>query len=90
MFAVCFVVGNIMFAQARSSDTRGQRLRPVVPSCRPASVSQVRLREYAVFVGALAATLAELYEPLGLNDNMTIPVVTALALEWGFARVSGV
>ncbi len=54
------------------------------------SVSQVRLREYAVFVGALAATLAELYEPLGLNDNMTIPVVTALALEWGFARVSGV
>merc|ERR1712194_175433 len=35
--------------------------------------SQVHLREYAVACAALTATLAELYEPFGINDNVTIP-----------------
>ena len=48
----------------------------------------VELREYPVFWGALAATLTELYEPLGLNDNLTIPVIASLAMQWGFARIS--
>lgn len=48
--------------------------------------SQVHLREYAVFIAALTATLAELYEPFGLNDNVSIPVLTSLALSFGFQR----
>lgn len=47
---------------------------------------QVHLREYAVAIGALTATIAELYEPFGINDNVTIPVLTSLALTFGFAR----
>ena len=33
----------------------------------------VELREYPVALGAIAATLTELYEPLLLDDNLTIP-----------------
>ena len=40
-----------------------------------------------VFFGALAATLTEVYEPLGLNDNLTIPFFASLAMQWGFARI---
>mmetsp|Transcript_24242 Transcript_24242/g.65696 ORF Transcript_24242/g.65696 Transcript_24242/m.65696 type:complete len:313 (+) Transcript_24242:159-1097(+) len=50
--------------------------------------SQVPLREYAVFIGALGATLTELHEPLGVNDNLTVPVVSGLLLTWGFLRLS--
>eukprot|EP00936_MAST-01D_sp_MAST-1D-sp1_P000853 g853.t1 len=49
--------------------------------------SDVYLSEYAVFVGALMATVVELHEPFGLNDNLTIPVLSGFALTWGFARV---
>eukprot|EP00929_Paragymnodinium_shiwhaense_P110513 TRINITY_DN77604_c0_g1_i1.p1 TRINITY_DN77604_c0_g1~~TRINITY_DN77604_c0_g1_i1.p1 ORF type:complete len:277 (+),score=39.83 TRINITY_DN77604_c0_g1_i1:115-945(+) len=48
--------------------------------------SQVHLREYAVFCASLVATLVELYEPLGINDNITIPVLTSVALTLGFQR----
>lgn len=47
----------------------------------------VHLREYPIFWGALAATITELYEPLHLNDNMTIPLISAIALSWGFGRI---
>ena len=47
----------------------------------------VELREYPVALGAIAATLTELYEPFGINDNLTIPVISALAMEFGFARI---
>ena len=40
--------------------------------------ASVNLREYPVFFGALAAT-TEVYEPLGLNDNLTIPFFAGLA-----------
>jgi dolichol kinase len=49
--------------------------------------AHVHLREYPVFFGALAATLTEVYEPLGLNDNLTIPLFSSIALQWGFARI---
>lgn len=49
--------------------------------------SQVHLREYAVFLAALAATLTELYEPFSINDNVSIPVLSSLALTFGFARI---
>merc|ERR1712151_1327667 len=49
--------------------------------------SEVHLREYAVCIGALVATLTELYEPFGINDNVTIPVLSSLALTFGFARI---
>lgn len=48
--------------------------------------SEVHLREYAVVIGSLAATLTELYEPLGINDNVTIPIMSGIALTFGFAR----
>lgn len=48
--------------------------------------SQVHLREYSVVFAALVATLAELYEPFGINDNVSIPVLSSLALRIGFAR----
>lgn len=47
----------------------------------------VRLREYAVFMGALAATVTELYEPFCLNDNLTIPLFSSLAMQLAFARI---
>lgn len=47
----------------------------------------VPLREYAVFLAAAAATLTELYEPFCLNDNLTIPVFSALALQIGLNRI---
>lgn len=47
-----------------------------------------QLREYAVVVGALVATITELYEPFGLNDNLTIPMLTSVALSWGFQRTA--
>ena len=49
--------------------------------------SGVYLGEYAVFIGSLAATLVELYEPLGLNDNITIPVLSGLFLQWALLRI---
>mmetsp|Transcript_65370 Transcript_65370/g.129393 ORF Transcript_65370/g.129393 Transcript_65370/m.129393 type:complete len:280 (-) Transcript_65370:283-1122(-) len=49
--------------------------------------ASVELREYACFLGALVATLIELYEPLGINDNLTIPVFASLALQLGFGRI---
>eukprot|EP00937_MAST-01D_sp_MAST-1D-sp2_P003977 g3977.t1 len=49
--------------------------------------SNVYLSEYAVVVGSLVATLVELYEPFGVNDNLTIPSLSGVALTWGFARI---
>lgn len=48
---------------------------------------ELPMREYAVCIGALAATIVELYEPFAINDNATIPVLAGFALHWGFARL---
>lgn len=48
--------------------------------------SEVYLREYAIALAALTATLVELWEPMNINDNITIPVLTSIALTVGFAR----
>ena len=45
------------------------------------------MAEYAVVLGALVATLVELWEPFAINDNLTIPVIGGLALHAGFARI---
>lgn len=50
----------------------------------------VYLSEYAVLLGALAATVTELYEPFGLNDNLTIPMISSLALQFGLRRIESV
>ena len=47
-----------------------------------------RQREYAIFFGALVATLTELHEPLGINDNLTIPLFSSLAMQLAFYRTS--
>ncbi len=47
----------------------------------------VRFSDYAVLVGSICATLVELWEPLGLNDNITIPIFSGAALQWALARV---
>jgi hypothetical protein len=39
--------------------------------------------------GALTATLTELHEPFGLNDNLTIPIFSSLAMQWAFSRIQG-
>lgn len=48
----------------------------------------IHMREYSVFIGALCAAVVELYEPFGINDNLTIPTISSLALYWGFQRIS--
>ena len=50
--------------------------------------THVRLREYPVFFGALVATLTELHEPLRLNDNLTIPVFSSIAMQLAFQRIA--
>jgi diacylglycerol kinase (CTP) len=45
------------------------------------------LNEYPVFLGALTATIVELYEPFQINDNLSIPVISSLALQWGLSRI---
>lgn len=44
------------------------------------------LREYSVFFAALTATLIEYHEPFGINYNVSIPIVTSIALTVGFER----
>jgi len=48
----------------------------------------IHMREYPVVLGALAATVVELYEPFGINDNLTIPLLASLALQFGFHRIA--
>mmetsp|Transcript_28363 Transcript_28363/g.46604 ORF Transcript_28363/g.46604 Transcript_28363/m.46604 type:complete len:283 (+) Transcript_28363:67-915(+) len=48
----------------------------------------IHMREYPVFLGALVAAVVELYEPFGINDNLTIPFFSCLALQFGFHRIS--
>ena len=48
---------------------------------------RTNMAEYAIVIGSLVATLVELYEPLGLNDNITIPVISCIALQWGLSRI---
>lgn len=49
----------------------------------------LRLGEYVAFVAAAVATLTELWseDHLGLNDNLTIPLFSSVALAWAMARV---
>ena len=48
----------------------------------------LHMREYPIFLGAFVAAVVELYEPLGINDNLTIPFCSCLALQFGFHRIS--
>lgn len=49
--------------------------------------SERYLSEYAVFLGAFTATIVELYEPFQVNDNLSIPIISSLALQWGLSRI---
>ncbi len=51
------------------------------------SFLKVPLGEYVAFVGAITATLVELYEPFSLNDNLTIPPLSCAAMVWALNRV---
>ena len=50
--------------------------------------AHLALREYPVFWGALVATLTELYVPFGINDNLTIPLFSSIAMQLAFNRIS--
>ncbi len=50
--------------------------------------SHSHLREYPVFLAAFAATVAELYLLLGIDDNAGIPFASGLVLAFGFHRIS--
>ena len=43
---------------------------------------------HQVAIGAIVATLTELIEPFGINDNLTIPIFSSIALQYGFSRIS--
>lgn len=70
---------------------------PPRPSARPACHgfrknhrSRIPMRALLFLAaGALAATLTELHEPFGLNDNLTIPIFSSLAMQWAFSRIQG-
>lgn len=47
----------------------------------------INLSDYAVILGALSATITELIEPLGLNDNISIPLISGAVLQYALARV---
>ena len=52
--------------------------------------SSVYMAEYVALVSAIVATLTELWSEdyfFELNDNLTIPTFTALALTWALQRV---
>ena len=48
----------------------------------------VHMREYPVVLAAFIASITELYEPFGINDNMTISLFSCLALQFGFHRIA--
>ena len=53
--------------------------------------NSVYMVEYVALISALVATLTELWSEdyfFSLNDNMTIPAFTALALTWSLQRVA--
>ena len=52
-----------------------------------ASPNARRPRRYAVGFAAAVATVTELYEPFNLNDNLTIPFFSALALRLALHRI---
>jgi len=54
------------------------------------SSSGVPLPEYVAGMGALVATIVELYtdDVLGLDDNITIPLASAAAMAYARERVS--
>jgi len=50
-------------------------------------LADVHMVEYVAVFSALAATLVELYAPLGVNDNLAIPVLSVVALDFALQRV---
>ena len=48
----------------------------------------IHMREYPVALASLVACLTELYEPFGINDNMSITLFSSMALQFGFLRIS--
>lgn len=48
----------------------------------------IPLVEYLCLAGAFAASLVELYAPFGVDDNLSIPVVSALALQAAAIRIN--
>ena len=51
-------------------------------------LDSVILREYAIVFGAFIATITELFEPFHLNDNITIPIFSCLALQFALSRIN--
>ena len=50
-------------------------------------LADVTLVEYVAVFSALVATLVELYAPCGVNDNLAIPVLSVVALDFALQRV---
>ena len=49
--------------------------------------AQEPLSEYPIVISSFVATIVELWEPFAVNDNLSIPLFTGLALHMGFARM---
>jgi len=48
----------------------------------------IHMSEYPVALASVIASVVELCEPLGINDNLTIPLLSCLALQFGFHRIA--
>ena len=70
---------SLSSVQASGGPPRARRSLP-----RPAAARTPRCPP----PGAIVATLTEVIEPFGLNDNVTIPVFSSIALQFGFSRIS--
>mmetsp|Transcript_3929 Transcript_3929/g.5500 ORF Transcript_3929/g.5500 Transcript_3929/m.5500 type:complete len:290 (+) Transcript_3929:80-949(+) len=81
-------VAHVKLGRAGKKSLEGSVAMFIVCFCiSMITFAAIPIREYASFLAALVATVTELYEPFGLNDNLTIPVFSALALQFGFLRV---
>jgi diacylglycerol kinase (CTP) len=88
MFTVCFVTGSSIFAEVRL------REYPVSAPPRPCPCALIQNNHDGpgasarqVFIGALVATLTELYEPFKINDNLSIPLLASIAMQLAFHRI---
>ena len=52
------------------------------------SLTNLCAESVGLFIGAATATLTELNEPFGINDNLSIPLASSVAMTWAFARMA--
>ena len=85
MLFVCFCIGCVTFwnVELREYPVRAPPLRRLAPLHRPLAPPCA-----ASSFARSSHSLTELIEPFGINDNLTIPIFSSIALQYGFSRIS--